>query len=232
MPRSESSWKELLAYAKSELAKVNNKQEDGRQEVVRRTRPALQGRERSKERPRGQEAASARRPDAGGEGHQEGPRTGRLDLGSGDWSVIEPMAQAVYNGQDDWKNGRKLAAGRNQINQKWRPENFHSRRRRDDLGKLPLNPGRPGVFERDRAARHLRSENQPWQPVTAARRARASTPGVGAVDRPAMKTRSRRARSSTASGNITLARALVKTANNFRGQRQQSRRTPRTAWTG
>lgn len=35
----------------------------------------------------------------------------------------KPMAQAVYNGQDDWKNGRKLRRPA-KINQKWRPENF------------------------------------------------------------------------------------------------------------
>ena len=35
----------------------------------------------------------------------------------------EPMAQAVYNGQDDWKNGRKLREPK-QINKKWRPETY------------------------------------------------------------------------------------------------------------
>jgi mono/diheme cytochrome c family protein len=36
---------------------------------------------------------------------------------------FEPMAQAVYNGQDDLKNSRKLRPAR-KINQKWRPANF------------------------------------------------------------------------------------------------------------
>ncbi|MBP88157.1 MAG: hypothetical protein CMJ64_15815 [Planctomycetaceae bacterium] len=35
----------------------------------------------------------------------------------------EPMAQAVYNGQDSNKNGRKLRLAK-KINQDWRPENF------------------------------------------------------------------------------------------------------------
>lgn len=35
----------------------------------------------------------------------------------------KPMAQAVYNGQDDWKNSRKLRAPK-QIKEEWRPQNF------------------------------------------------------------------------------------------------------------
>ena len=35
----------------------------------------------------------------------------------------KPMAQAVYNGQDDYKNGRKLRPPK-KINRQWRPENF------------------------------------------------------------------------------------------------------------
>lgn len=35
----------------------------------------------------------------------------------------KPMVQAVYNGQDDYKNGRKLREPK-QINKKWRPQNF------------------------------------------------------------------------------------------------------------
>ena len=34
-----------------------------------------------------------------------------------------PLAQGVYNGQDDFKNGRKLREPK-QVNAKWRPENF------------------------------------------------------------------------------------------------------------
>jgi len=35
----------------------------------------------------------------------------------------EPMAQTVYNGQDGWKNGRRLRPAK-QVNQQWRPETF------------------------------------------------------------------------------------------------------------
>ena len=35
---------------------------------------------------------------------------------------FEPLTQAVYNGQDDWKNGRKLRPPK-KINAAWRPEN-------------------------------------------------------------------------------------------------------------
>ncbi len=35
----------------------------------------------------------------------------------------QPMAQGVYNGQDDWKNGRKLRVAK-KIKKNWRPENF------------------------------------------------------------------------------------------------------------
>lgn len=36
---------------------------------------------------------------------------------------FEPMVQSVYNGQDDYKNGRKLREPKS-INQKWRPSSF------------------------------------------------------------------------------------------------------------
>ena len=74
--------RELLAFAKSELAVVNDKQESSCEEVVRRTRSAVQERQGPQERSRGHEAASARWTDARREGHQEGSRTGRLDLGT------------------------------------------------------------------------------------------------------------------------------------------------------
>lgn len=54
----------------------------------------------------------------------------------------EPMVQAVYNGQDDYKNGRKLREPK-KINAKWRPQNFI-------LGggslEAPLKPVEPGVL--------------------------------------------------------------------------------------
>ncbi|MCC9601891.1 PSD1 and planctomycete cytochrome C domain-containing protein [Stieleria sp. JC731] len=54
----------------------------------------------------------------------------------------EPMAQAVYSGQDDWKNSRKLRKA-NKINQQWRPENFILQG--GNLGSKG-DPVRPGVL--------------------------------------------------------------------------------------
>lgn len=55
---------------------------------------------------------------------------------------FEPLAQAVYNGQDDWKNSRKLRPPK-KINRNWRPASFV-------LGGGSLTsrvrPARPGVL--------------------------------------------------------------------------------------
>ncbi|MEE2640845.1 MAG: PSD1 and planctomycete cytochrome C domain-containing protein [Planctomycetota bacterium] len=55
---------------------------------------------------------------------------------------FQPMAQAVYNGQDGFKNGRKLRTPKN-INRKWRPSTFI-------LGggslEAQLDPAHPGVL--------------------------------------------------------------------------------------
>ena len=51
-----------------------------------------------------------------------------------------PMAQAVYNGQDDYKDGKKLRVAKN-INQKWRPENFILDGGSLEAPSLPVAPG-------------------------------------------------------------------------------------------
>ncbi len=132
---------ELLAYARSELKKVNNKQEAAakkwylehdlpyKNEQARRKDPedkkpprhvGLTPEEKGIKKVREQDVWIWER---------------RLER-------YEPMAQAVYNGQDDWKNGRKLRTPK-QINQKWRPANFI-------LGggalEAPLNHVKPGVL--------------------------------------------------------------------------------------
>ncbi len=53
-----------------------------------------------------------------------------------------PMAQAVYNGQDDFKNGRKLREPK-QINKQWRPENFILA---GGSLEAPLKSVKPGVL--------------------------------------------------------------------------------------
>ena len=70
----------------------------------------------------------------------------------------QPMVQAVYSGQDDYKNGRKLRLPK-QINAKWRPENFI-------LGggalDAPLNPVSPGVLSAAGVPVHT-ERDKPWQ---------------------------------------------------------------------
>ena len=52
----------------------------------------------------------------------------------------EPMAQGVYNGQDDYKNDRKLRVAKN-INEKWRPANFILAGGSLEAPSLPVKPG-------------------------------------------------------------------------------------------
>ena len=70
----------------------------------------------------------------------------------------EPMVQAVYNGQDDAKNGRKLRMPKS-IDDSWRPENFI-------LGggslEAPLQPVEPGVLSATRLPVDPTSDN-PWR---------------------------------------------------------------------
>ncbi len=70
----------------------------------------------------------------------------------------EPMVQAVYNGQDDFKNGRKLRPAK-KINEKWRPANFI-------LGggslEAPLKPVTPRVLSAT-ALPAQRSNGNPWE---------------------------------------------------------------------
>lgn len=53
-----------------------------------------------------------------------------------------PLTQAVYNGQDDFKNGRRLREPK-QINKQWRPENFILA---GGSLEAPIKPVKPGVL--------------------------------------------------------------------------------------
>lgn len=53
---------------------------------------------------------------------------------------FEPMVQAVYNGQDDWKNARKLRKAK-KIKQDWRPENFILSGGALEAKSEPVKPG-------------------------------------------------------------------------------------------
>ena len=70
----------------------------------------------------------------------------------------KPMAQAVYNGQDDYKNDRKLREPK-QINAKWRPENFILA---GGSIEAPLMRAHPGVLSATGLPADPASEN-PWQ---------------------------------------------------------------------
>ena len=52
----------------------------------------------------------------------------------------KPMVQGVYNGQDDWKNGRKLRVAK-KIKQDWRPENHILAGGALDAKGDPVKPG-------------------------------------------------------------------------------------------
>jgi hypothetical protein len=69
-----------------------------------------------------------------------------------------PLAQAVYSGQDDYKNSRKLRPAK-KINQTWRPNNFI-------LGggslEAPLKPTSPGVLSATGLPADPTSD-APWQ---------------------------------------------------------------------
>jgi hypothetical protein len=69
-----------------------------------------------------------------------------------------PLAQGVYNGQDDYKNSRKLRPARN-INQKWRPASFI-------LGggslEAPLKPVEPGILSATGLPADAQSDS-PWR---------------------------------------------------------------------
>jgi mono/diheme cytochrome c family protein len=69
-----------------------------------------------------------------------------------------PLAQGVYDGQDDFKNGRKLRPAKS-INQKWRPANFI-------LGggslEAPLKPVEPGVLSATGLPVDSKSDD-PWR---------------------------------------------------------------------
>ena len=149
---------ELLAFAKAELAKVNNKQEAAakkwyaehdlpyKNENARRKDPedmkpprhiGLTPEEKGIKKVREQDVWIWQR---------------RLER-------YEPMVQAVYNGPSaGFVNGRKLRQPK-QLNRKWRPEN-------SILGggalEAPLNPVQPGVLSATRLAVNPDSE-QPWR---------------------------------------------------------------------
>ena len=151
---------ELLTYAKAELAKVNNKQEAAAKKWYA-----------EHDLPYKNENARKKDPE-----DKKPPRhVGLTPEDKGIKKVREqdvwiwqrrleryqPLVQAVYNGQDDYKNGRKLRPAK-KINQKWRPTNFILA---GGSLEAPLKAVIPGVLSATGLPANLnsnKSSDNPW----------------------------------------------------------------------
>ncbi|HBE71197.1 MAG TPA: hypothetical protein DDW52_23880 [Planctomycetaceae bacterium] len=74
----------------------------------------------------------------------------------------QPMAQAVYNGQDDWKNARKLRKAKN-INQDWRPENFILTGGALEAKGAAVEPGVLSAVALNMPSRTETKSDKPWK---------------------------------------------------------------------
>ena len=132
---------ELLAYAKAEQAMIQNKQEAAAKKWYKEHNLPYKN-----ENARKNDPEDRKPPRHVGLTLEE---TGMKKVREQDvwiWERrlerYEPMAQAVYNGQDDYKNDRKLREPK-QINAKWRPQNFILA---GGSLEAPLKPVLPGVL--------------------------------------------------------------------------------------
>lgn len=113
---------ELLAYAKAERDRVINKQETAAKKwYAENNLPYKNEKQRQKD-------AEDKKPPrhVGLTPEEQGIKKVREQdvwIWERRLERYQPMAQAVYNGQDDWKNSRKLRAPKT-INKNWRPKNF------------------------------------------------------------------------------------------------------------
>jgi hypothetical protein len=118
----------------------------------------------------------------------------------------EPMAQGVYNGQDDYKNSRKLRPAK-KINEKWRPASFI-------LGggslEAPLKPVKPGVLSATGLPADLQSD-EPWRITSDLSGRRLALAQWIASDQNPLTARSIVNRI----WQYHFGKGLVKTANNF-----------------
>lgn len=114
--------KELLDFAKGELAVVNNKQE-----AAARAWYEEHDLPYKNENERKNDAEDAKPPrHVGLTPEEQGIKKVREQdvwIWQRRLERYEPMAQAVYSGHDDYKNGRKLRKPK-KIKQDWRPKNF------------------------------------------------------------------------------------------------------------
>ena len=133
--------KELLDYAKAEQAKIQNKQEAAAKKWYEEHNLPYKN-----ENARKNDPEDKKPPRHVGLTYEEKGMKKVREQDVWIWERrlerYEPMVQAVYNGQDDWKNGRKLREPK-KINAKWRPQNFILA---GGSLEAPLNPVKPGVL--------------------------------------------------------------------------------------
>ncbi|MFT5326872.1 MAG: hypothetical protein ACI8P0_004755 [Planctomycetaceae bacterium] len=149
--------KELLDYAKAEQAKIQNKQEAAAKKWYEEHDLPYKN-----ENSRKNDAEDKKPPRHVGLTYEEKGMKKVREQDVWIWARrLErylPLAQAVYNGQDDFKNGRKLREPK-QINAKWRPQN--SILAGGSL-EAPLKPVQPGVLSATGLPADPQSDN-PWQ---------------------------------------------------------------------
>lgn len=132
---------ELLAYAKSEQAEIQNKQEAAARKWYAEHDLPYKNEQQRKNDPENKKPPRH----VGLTPEEKGMKKVREQdvwIWQRRLERYQPLAQAVYNGQDDFKNGRKLRPPK-KIRENWRPVNFI-------LGggslEAPLQPARPGVL--------------------------------------------------------------------------------------
>ncbi len=118
----------------------------------------------------------------------------------------EPMAQGVYSGQDDFKNGRKLRLPK-QINAQWRPQNFILA---GGSLEAPADAVKPGVLSATGLHATPNSDN-PWSITDELKGRRLAFAGWVADDRNPLTARSIVNRV----WQHHFGNGIVKTANNF-----------------
>jgi hypothetical protein len=133
--------KELLDYARAEQAKIQNKQEAAARKWYEEHDLPYK-----KENARKSDPEDKKPPRHVGLTYEEKGMKKVREQDVWIWARrLErylPLAQGVYNGQDDFKNGRKLREPK-QVNAKWRPENFILA---GGSLEAPLKSVKPGVL--------------------------------------------------------------------------------------
>ena len=149
--------KELLDFARAELAVVNNKQESAAKKWYEEHDLPYKNENARKNDPEDKKPPRH----VGLTPEEKGIKKVREQdvwIWERRLERYEPMVQAVYSGQDDYKNGRKLRKAK-EIKQSWRPDNFILAGGALDA---PLDAVKPGVLSATGLAANAKSEN-PWR---------------------------------------------------------------------